>query len=630
MWRFLLLFYSLLSTSQLWATPLILAEKGQYRLAPHVSFHVDITGEMTFEDTQIDGSIPWIENGEEDLNFGFLSHPVWLKIPITNHNSLVDDWALEIGYPHLDHVDVYFTDQYNQLIQLFYGGDKESAYSRNFYHPHLVFPAELFPYEPVTLYMRVQTDGANQIPLVIWQWDDFNYYSLTHFLIQGLFYGMVLIMALYNFVVWMTERQSIYLHYVSYILLFTIFQTSLSGIGFQYVWPDSPWLNSLVTPVSLSLLVAALFQFIGEFFDTEKNFYKIYLSIKMWVFICIITAILALFAPYHIAIVTSSILTSTCLLYVVFIAVYMLKVKHPSSRYFALAWSMFLGGALLLTANKFGLVPITLASEYGLQFGAGMEIMFLSLALADRMARNQKEKIKAQEESLNLAHEINAERERTFEVELENLRLEKKANDELERQVEERTEELQGAMEKLSIAHEKLQTISITDALTNLYNRYYFNEHWQIEFKRAFRDKNDIALIMMDIDHFKKVNDTYGHPAGDACLKVIAECISKHASRESDIACRYGGEEFAIILPNTPESGAFDVAENIRMEIQSRTIKWETVEFKVTASLGLTASQPKTSDEKGQQFFINQADQALYKAKGQGRNQVAVFTQDVW
>jgi len=135
---------------------------------------------------------------------------------------------------------------------------------------------------------------------------------------------------------------------------------------------------------------------------------------------------------------------------------------------------------------------------------------------------------------------------------------------------------------------------------------------------------------MMDIDYFKNVNDTHGHPAGDECLKVIADCITQHASRESDIACRYGGEEFAIILPNTPESGAYDVAEKIRKEIESRLIHWESIEFKVTASLGLTASHPKTCEENCQQFFINQADQALYKAKNQGRNQVVIFSQDVW
>lgn len=631
MWRYFYLILSLLSSSHLlWADSLVLADKGHYRLAPFVSYHVDTTGKLEFDDIQQNTSIPWINNGEEDLNFGFLEHPVWLKIHITNHNALVDDWALEIGYPQLDHVDVYFTNEDHQLNHVFYGSDKDSAYSRYFDHPHLVFPAQLFPYEPVHLYLRVQTEGANQIPLVLWQWDDFNYYSLTHFLIQGLFYGMVLIMALYNFVVWITERQAIYLHYVAYILLFTIFQTSISGIGFQYVWPDSAWLNSLITPVSLTLLVAALCQFIGEFFDTRKNYYRVYLSIKAGVFSCLCIAIITPFIPYHISIVTSAIITSSFLFYVVFIAGYMLRVKHPSARYFALAWSMFLGGALLLAGNKFGVIPITLASEYGLQFGAGMEIMFLSLALADRMARTQKEKIKAQEESLKLAHDINAERERTFEVELENLRLEKSANDKLEKQVEERTEALRSAMEKLSIAHEKLQTISITDALTNLYNRYYFNEHWKIEFKRAYRDGSELALIMMDIDHFKKVNDTHGHPAGDECLKVIADCITQHASRESDIACRYGGEEFAIILPNTPEAGAYDVAEKIRKEIQSRVIRWESIEFKVTASLGVTANHPKTCEGNSQQFFINQADQALYKAKNQGRNQVVIFSQDVW
>ena len=610
--------------------PLILADRGQYRLAPHALYYIDTSNSLSVDELlKNDSTIPWETNGKDDPNFGFLSHPVWLKIPIVNQNANIDEWAIEIAYPQLDAVDVYFVGANGTLINHFTGGDSRSVSSQLFNHPHIVFPAELFPYEPVTLYLKVQTEGANQIPISLWQWDAFNFHSLTHFLVQGLFYGMVLIMAMYNFVVWTTERQSIYLSYAVYIIFFTIFQTSISGIGFQYVWPNHAWLNQYITPVSLSLLLASLSLFIRSFFDTQTRFLKMDKVLVYSIFTCTVMAFISIPLPYHYAILICALITSMFALYVIFIAFYMLKVNHPSSRYFALAWGIFIGGAILLTANKFGFIPITSASEYGLQFGAGLEIMFLSLALADRMARTQKDKIKAQEKALALASKVSEEQERTFNMEIKTLRLEKQATEKLEQEVEERTAELKSALEKLSIAHDKLQTISITDALTELNNRYYFNEHWKIEFKRAYRDDTELAIIMMDIDHFKKVNDTYGHPAGDACLKQVADCIRSHASRESDICCRYGGEEFAIILPATPVLGALEVAENIRLDIENMEVNWEQLSFKVTASFGISGGTPKATNTHNRQFFINQADQALYQAKHQGRNQTVIFTQDV-
>ena len=174
-----------------------------------------------------------------------------------------------------------------------------------------------------------------------------------------------------------------------------------------------------------------------------------------------------------------------------------------------------------------------------------------------------------------------------------------------------------------------MQTISITDALTELHNRYYFNEHFKIEYKRAFREKSECSLIMLDIDHFKNVNDTYGHPAGDICLKYVANCIKHHAARDSDICCRYGGEEFVIILPSTPLASAYDLAEDIRKTIKKEAVKWNTQEISLSASFGVSSVIPINMDKKHRQYLINQADQALYEAKGQGRDRVVMFDPEI-
>ncbi|MGK0443318.1 MAG: diguanylate cyclase [Bermanella sp.] len=610
------------------AEPLILDNEGHYRVAPYISFiqeQKEIIGIEQILSTEQD----WIKNQGDDLNFGFSNHAYWLKFEVDNHNVLNQEWALELAYPLLDSVDIYVVNTHKQVISYFYGGDKTAISEKFVLHPNIVFPIDLFPYDATTIYARIESEGSIQVPLVFWEWDDFNFYTLTHFLFQGLFYGMVLIMALYNFMVWLSEKERVYLTYVSYILIFATFQLSLHGIGYQFIWPDFPVVNQYITQVSMVLVCLALFSFIIDFFHIKNISLNLYRVLTSSIYISVLLLFACFILPYYLSIYIATLFVTYSVICVIFIAIYMVKIDHPSARFFVMAWTAFLVGALFLLGNKLGFLPITVFSEYGVQLGAGLEIMFLSLALADRMGNAQKDKILAQQQSLELAHQVNIEKEKSFNAEIENLRIEREHTQKLESLVDTRTQELQNTLEELSSANEKLKTISITDALTGLNNRYYFNENWAKEHKRAHRDQSALTIIMLDIDYFKQVNDQFGHPAGDMCLKHVANCIAHHAARDQDIVCRYGGEEFAIILPNTPEKGALDVAEKIRADIEGLYLTWNSKQIKLTASLGVSTMIPQKSDDRNQQYMINQADQALYQAKAQGRNQVIFFNVEI-
>ena len=624
----LIICYCLIVPSQ--AQTLFLSEQGHYKLAPYVHYLQEQGKTLSIEQLiKNKNTLPWKKNESEEINFGFSSDGYWLKIEINNRYAIVSEWVLEISYPPLDHVDAYLYDSEDKLDAIYYAGDQIKVKNKIVNHPHIILPISLPPNQDYTLFIRVQTQGSVQVPLTLWQWEDFNYHTLVYFLMQGIFYGMVLLMALYNFVVWLSEKKAIYLYYVSYILFYTLFQSSLNGIGFQFVWPDYPQLNNLIIPSTLALMLSALSYFISDFFTAEKSSPRLHLLLKFSSYLYAALAIICIFVAYSISMLMMSILTAFTILLIIFLTIYMLKKKHPSAYFFALAWVVFLTGAIFLVGNKFGFIPITIFSEYGLQFGAGLEIMFLSLALADQLASSQKAQIQAQEASLQLAHQVNMERDKTMAAELENYRLEKENSQKLESLVSERTAELNTAMEKLSIAHDTLKTVSITDALTQVFNRYYFDEHWRIEHKRAYREQTHLSLIMLDIDHFKSVNDNYGHPAGDMCLQQVAQCILKYAARDSDIVCRYGGEEFIIILPGTDELGAIAVAETTRKEISKLELYWEEQAIKITASLGISSLIPNNGQNKNRQFMVNQADQALYQAKNSGRNQVILFDTQV-
>jgi diguanylate cyclase (GGDEF)-like protein len=188
---------------------------------------------------------------------------------------------------------------------------------------------------------------------------------------------------------------------------------------------------------------------------------------------------------------------------------------------------------------------------------------------------------------------------------------------------------IKSLQERLREMQRKLEEQSITDGLTNLKNRRFFDERLSEEFRRAQRYGDYLSLIMVDLDHFKQVNDRFGHPAGDAVLRESAGLI-RASLRDPDICARYGGEEFAVILPKTHMSGALAVAERIWRAIGAKDFLLGPGEdgrtpkaIKVTCSIGVAFYPSK--DINSSDLLLRFADQALYQAKRSGRNTICLY-----
>ncbi|MEC7511449.1 MAG: diguanylate cyclase [Pseudomonadota bacterium] len=179
------------------------------------------------------------------------------------------------------------------------------------------------------------------------------------------------------------------------------------------------------------------------------------------------------------------------------------------------------------------------------------------------------------------------------------------------------------ALGKLGMEHlnEELKTASRVDGLTGLYNRRYWQERFDEMHKLCVRREKPSTALMLDIDHFKRINDTYGHQAGDKVIKMLAALI-KRCVRETDLAGRYGGEEFAIILNDSSVEDAKIVAERIRQLAKRLVVEHEGESISFTVSLGLAQFSP---DFKGAMAWLECADQALYEAKENGRNQYRIY-----
>jgi diguanylate cyclase (GGDEF)-like protein len=190
------------------------------------------------------------------------------------------------------------------------------------------------------------------------------------------------------------------------------------------------------------------------------------------------------------------------------------------------------------------------------------------------------------------------------------------------RTILEQSEELRMALLDVEQARQEAEDISRLDPLTNLYNRRHFLSLADLEFERNRRYHRCMAIIMMDIDHFKRINDTHGHCVGDIVLLSVSNNI-RNTLRSSDIPCRYGGEEFAILLPETQLSDAVGIGRRLREVIETTVVEAGKNRILVTVSVGIAAISE--GDQGRIEVWINRADQALYEAKQTGRNCVKVW-----
>ena len=179
---------------------------------------------------------------------------------------------------------------------------------------------------------------------------------------------------------------------------------------------------------------------------------------------------------------------------------------------------------------------------------------------------------------------------------------------------------------ELEQANQKLLHLATVDSLTQVSNRRSFDDYFSREWQRMAREFSPVSLILCDVDFFKAYNDTYGHPCGDTCLKAVARAISESVKRPADLVARYGGEQFAVILPNTEAIGAAHVAQKIQSKVKALKIPHANsrVSEYVTVSIGIASLFP--TSESSPETLIAAADRALYQSKAQGRNCVIFST----
>lgn len=593
----------------------IFPESDSVNIGANIQFIKDNLHSISIESLIEDGDIPWQLSTEETPNLGVDPATFWFKQRIKfiqTHSKL---HQIELAYPALDVIDVYFV-QNQQIIKTYHTGDKRLYHERPIEHRNFLFPLpDLSNDSPLDVYVKVRTSGAMQVPLYIWKNKAFWEQDQLQLMLHTFFIAILLTIGLYNLMLFVSLRDTTYLLYVLYIGCLTITQMGLRGLSYQILVPYSPFINERLLLVSIGLSVFFACLFARKFMAVKHNrpaFNKLLLLVA---FIAGVQAIGGFIMPYSMNLKMGIIITAIACPILLLVGVVQWLSGYKVARFYTLAWVIYLFGQFAITLSKLGFIARTTWVEHGPEIGASIEVILLSFALADRMNEERRKRYAAQESALH--HEKTAR-----EAQEKALSIQHKANEELEASVDARTRELRETLSELSYANEKLHSLSTMDGLTEVGNRRSFDKALNREWRRCAREQVPLSLIILDADHFKRVNDHYGHQAGDECLKAIAKILCDSVKRPADAVARYGGEEFVIVLPNTPEEGAIVIAERIRSAIENTPVTHEDVSIKLTASIGLASTIPIAREAESK--FLERADRALYKAKKQGRNRVIV------
>lgn len=572
--------------------------------------------EVSWTPDQVITHCDWRKPEADIPGVGITKGVFWLALPLRFSSQPEQRWLLQLAYPILNQADFYLYRQ-GWLLASFYEREGGAV----LHNRHFSLSLERMQGD-LDVLVRVDASGSIQFPVMLVKETSFIAADTQETLVVGGAMGMMLAMLLYNFFIAVTSRNRAYFHYAGMVLGMLLVQLTIHGLGPRFLAGDRMFWNAQVLPVAIGLSIFFANAFCDEFLQLEAQQDPLrwgYRAVR-W---------MALLLLGFTAFQQVEVITLSGVALVVFGSLYtlVLVVRHYTSndraiQFFCLGWFFFLLGVLLFSFNKLGVIPHTFWTEHLMLTGALIELLMLSLALGERINQERTQKELAQSRAISFerkereAHAATLRHESlTRKAQEIALNLQKDNNALLERKVQERNQ----ALEDLN---ERLLELTRQDPLTGVRNRRFLNERLPEEYARACRDGIPLSVVMVDVDHFKQINDQFGHLVGDDCLKAVANLLDRLVTGPGAVVTRYGGEEFCLLLPYTDAVAAQTLAETLCQAIADERWMLRGRMMRVTVSVGVASWVPTRTDKP--ERLLDGADKALYDAKKAGRNCVRV------
>ena len=552
-------------------------------------YYCDSSSGLTPDD--LSGVQSWTPLPKGKLNAGFVDHACWIRVMPAPQNLPESDLILHVDYPHLTSIEVFLLNPSGATSIASLGAGKPYD-DRLISIPTFAVPVAANDLENGFLVLKVESTSTMTVPVSLWSTESFSEFRHIRSLISGSLLGLLTGLGLYHLFLSLQirERSVFYVVLLNFSLAFIILV--LGGHGFEFLWPETPALNEPLVSASISIAVFFAMLFCVEILELRTARPLIGRILRGLGVLGLLSTVAAFTLPYEV----STRLAVYLALVTSIIATYSFVVR--SLDRFAPTYFLLVNAALMVLGiglsgfASFGLIEPSLLTEHAATAALSSQLLVFSLAMGSRMNLDRRVREESQKQLLEAQIAL---------------------NERLDHLVTERTQELEAA-------NNRLKELSVRDGLTGLYNRRFFDERYEQVFRRCQREQQAISLLIIDIDHFKRINDQFGHGAGDQCIIQVTSLIQSHISRPDDICARLGGEEFGALLPGTDLQGAVCVAEAIRSSVESLRVEVNGQYLDVTVSVGASTCLPESSIDRA--ALLRFADALLYQAKNNGRNRV--------
>ncbi|WP_330114546.1 diguanylate cyclase [Pseudomonas sp. JS3066] len=534
----------------------------------------------------------------------------WVRVQLSRSGDAPAQWWLENAGITVYRVSLFLPDGNGGWSKRESSEVLPFAETRDYSYRRMLFKLPEIGAQPLTLYFRSYDPAGNSFPLKIWQADDLKELKSTENLGFGLVYGVILALFLYNLFILAALRDKAYLWYVLATASALVFILSMTGHGFQYFWPDHPvpiWLDRITLP---SLWGIFVMRFTQELLYTRRG---LRWADRLFNVACVLYALAILINVFGyraegalLIAITPIVTVPTALIS----AVVRWRQGFIPARFYLVGYGTVLISTAVLVMRAAGLIQPINFTAYMFPVAVAAESILFSFALAYRIQMLKQERAAALEQ---------ADREKAARL----AQMQASA-DELQAAVTTRTAELAAANQRLSERERALEHAAFHDALTDLPNRRYLIERTESALANAKRHDEQLALMLIDLDHFKPINDRFGHDAGDEMLRTIGRRLREHV-RGGDAVARLGGDEFAVLIGGPDaEAEACKLAQRLLEELAA-PMCYGAEKLSVSISIGIALYPQHARNFAG---LYQTADQALYKVKARGRSGMVLFGED--
>lgn len=352
----------------------------------------DREGKLTYQQAIDESFTPYTQ--DRSINFGFTKSVYWFKIDLQNFSAMEDTcWWMKIDYPLLELIDMYLITPDNHLIKHQRMGTSQPFSSREVASHHFISELPLHDINNATLLVRVKTQSSMQLPILILSSASLMEDIEQNNLFVGTYYGIFFIVLLYNMVLFIYTRDSNYLRYILFIVSFILWQLSFDGLGIKYIWGDTRWLIDYGSSALIAFTAFCALYFSRHFLNTPLYAPKTDKVIISLMGISLLMSIASMILPYGKVIPINAALASLIPIILLIAGLAVMRHEYRAARFYVAGWSSFLIATIIFAFNKFDLIPTFYGVNHAQQIGSAIEMIFLSLALADRVYLLQREYI---------------------------------------------------------------------------------------------------------------------------------------------------------------------------------------------------------------------------------------------